>query len=106
MDKYLVFESKEQAERVIPLNQIKKIRIGKLEICMANTRKGFLAFEKNCPHLSEDLSKGKINPQGEVVCPWHTFRFDLQTGDECENRCDELLTYHTDWENEQLFVIV
>lgn len=106
MDKVLVFESKEQAERVILLNQIRKIRIGKLEICLANTRKGFVAFEKECPHLGDDLSKGKINPDGEVVCPWHSYRFDLVTGDENKNRCDSLAIYHTDWENEQLYVFV
>lgn len=106
MDKVLVFESKEQAERVIPLNEIRKIRIDKLEICLVNTRKGFVAFEKECPHLGDDLSKGKINPDGEVVCPWHSYRFNLSTGDENENRCDSLIIYRTDWENEQLYVFV
>lgn len=106
MDKYLVFESKEQAEQVIPLNQIKKIRIGKLELCLANTSKGYVAFEKYCPHLGEDLSKGKINPQNEVVCPWHTYRFSLISGEECENRCEGLRTYRTDWESEQLYVFL
>lgn len=106
MDKVLVFESKEQAESVIPLNQIKKVRIGKLELCLANTSKGFKAFEKECPHLGDDLSKAKINPACEVVCPWHSYRFDLVTGDENKSRCDSLKIYHTDWENEQLYVFV
>lgn len=106
MDKYLVFESKEQAERVIPLNQIKKIRIGKLELCLAKTHQGFKAFEKNCPHLGDDLSKGKINPMGEVVCPWHSYRFNLTSGEECENRCAELKTYRVEWEEEGLVVFV
>ncbi|WP_422360906.1 Rieske (2Fe-2S) protein [Reichenbachiella sp.] len=104
MDKYLVFESKEQAESVILLNQIKKIRIGKLEICLANTRIGFVAFEKECPHLGDDLSKGKINPMGEVVCPWHSYKFSLETGEECESRCRGLRIYQVAWEGEQLFV--
>lgn len=106
MDKYLVFESKEQAERTIPLNQIKKIRIDKQELCLAHTRNGFVAFEKSCPHLGEDLSKGKINSIGEVICPWHSYRFDLTLGDECENRCDGLQTFRTYWEGEQLYVFV
>ncbi|WP_420580503.1 Rieske (2Fe-2S) protein [Reichenbachiella sp.] len=104
MDKVLVFESKEQAESVIPLNQIKRIRISKLEICLANTRTGFVAFEKECPHLGDDLSKGKINPMGEVVCPWHSYRFNLTSGEECENRCGGLGIYQVAWEGEQLFV--
>ncbi|WP_456459926.1 Rieske (2Fe-2S) protein [Reichenbachiella sp.] len=106
MDKVLVFESKEQAERVIPLNEIRKIRIDKLEICLANTRKGFVAFEKECPHLGDDLSKGKINLDGELVCPWHSYRFSLTSGEECENRCGGLKTYPVGWEGEQLFVFV
>ncbi|MEO9803621.1 MAG: Rieske 2Fe-2S domain-containing protein [Reichenbachiella sp.] len=104
MDKYLVFESKEQAEKVIPLNQIKKIRLNQMVLCLANTGQGFIAFENKCPHLGEDLSRGTINSSGEVICPWHSYRFNLGTGEECENRCKMLRTFRTDWESGQLFI--
>ncbi|UXX80403.1 Rieske 2Fe-2S domain-containing protein [Reichenbachiella carrageenanivorans] len=104
MNKYLVFESKAQAQQVIPLHKIKKIRIENQELCLAHTPKGFMAFAKNCPHLGEDLSKGKINPFGEVVCPWHSYRFSLASGEECENRWKTLKTYRAEWQGECLYV--
>jgi nitrite reductase/ring-hydroxylating ferredoxin subunit len=36
--------------------------------------------------LGESLSKGKVNYLGEVVCPWHSYRYDLSTGEECAGR--------------------
>lgn len=104
MDKYLVFETKEQAEKAIPLNQIKKIRIDQLILCLAHTPNGFVAFERECPHLGDDLSRGMINSSFEIVCPWHSYRFDLNTGEENENRCKPLKRYPITWENHQLFV--
>lgn len=106
MEKYLVFDSKEQAEKTIPLNQIKKIRLDHQIVCLAHTQKGFRAFEKNCPHLGDDLSRGTLNPFGEVVCPWHSYRFDLYTGEECENRCKTLKVFRTDWESGQLYIFL
>lgn len=106
MKKYLVFETKEQAERSIPVNQIKKIRIDQFHFCLANTVKGFRAFEIDCPHLGDDLSRGTLNPIGEVICPWHSYRFDLLSGEESENRCKTLKVFRTDWESGQLFVFL
>lgn len=106
MDKYLVFESKEQAEKAIPLNQIKKIRIDKRLLCMAHTLQGFVAFDKNCPHLGDDLSRGTLNNSDEIVCPWHSYRFSLHTGEESEKQCGTLQIFRTDWESGQLFIFL
>ncbi|MEO9966079.1 MAG: Rieske 2Fe-2S domain-containing protein [Reichenbachiella sp.] len=106
MNKYLVFETKEQAEATIPLNRIKKIRLDNRLYCLARNIEGFRVFEKSCPHLGEDLSKGNLNPAGEIVCPWHSFRFSLFSGDESQKRCRSLNIYRTEWENGQLFVWV
>jgi nitrite reductase (NADH) small subunit len=32
-----------------------------------------------CPHEGGPLGEGTIE-EGRVVCPWHAFAFDLQTG--------------------------
>jgi len=38
-----------------------------------------VAFENRCPHVDGPIGLGKI--AGAVVtCPWHFFRFDLETG--------------------------
>ncbi|MBI1389235.1 MAG: Rieske 2Fe-2S domain-containing protein [bacterium] len=40
----------------------------------------YFAFEDFCPHSGAPLSEGCIE-DGEVVCPWHGARFQVQSGD-------------------------
>ena len=53
-----------------------------------------MAFESRCPHMQAPLKSGRV-VDGEVVCPWHFFRFDTQTGDTiaCPNSEMRLATY-------------
>ena len=37
------------------------------------------AFENRCPHVNGPIGLGKIVGT-EVTCPWHFFRFDIETG--------------------------
>lgn len=38
-----------------------------------------VVIDNACPHASGNLSGGEIDGE-EVVCPWHYWRFDLNTG--------------------------
>lgn len=38
-----------------------------------------VAFENRCPHVNGPIGLGKIAGT-TVICPWHFFRFDLDTG--------------------------
>lgn len=51
-----------------------------LPIIVANVAGEFFAIEANCPHRSAPLIQGKL--WGTVIeCPWHHYRYDLQTGE-------------------------
>ncbi|UXP33479.1 Rieske 2Fe-2S domain-containing protein [Reichenbachiella agarivorans] len=104
MTKVLIFDSKDLAEKTIGLNKIIKVRIDNLEICLTRTRTDYFGFESSCPHMSDDLVKGRINPDQEVVCPWHDYRFNLRSGEEAQSRCRDLKRYELSWDNDQLFV--
>lgn len=41
--------------------------------------KEIVAFANRCPHMSAPLRYGRV-VNGEVICPWHFFRFDTETG--------------------------
>lgn len=106
MTKCHVFHTRQEAESIIPLNTIRKIQIEDRQYCLANTSQGFIAFEKECPHLRDDLSKGTLNTTPEVVCPWHSYRFNLITGDEHANRCGSLKIFQTEWDADGLHIYV
>ena len=38
-----------------------------------------VAFENRCPHVNGPIGLGKIAGNA-VTCPWHFFRFDVETG--------------------------
>lgn len=38
-----------------------------------------VAFENRCPHVDGPIGRGRI-AGAAVTCPWHFFRFDLETG--------------------------
>ena len=38
------------------------------------------AVSSRCRHQLADLSKGSLDSEGCLVCPWHGSRYDLDTG--------------------------
>jgi nitrite reductase/ring-hydroxylating ferredoxin subunit len=73
-------------------------------ICLVLIKGELLAVENKCPHNGESLSKGTINYLGEVVCPWHGYRFNLKNGREGNERCRDLEVYPTKENVEGVFV--
>lgn len=41
---------------------------------------GIVAFNSRCPHMNGPLAYGRV-VDGQVICPWHFFRFDIVTGE-------------------------
>jgi len=83
---YKIFDSLEAAESRVALNHTVRISIQNFKICLAHTPQGWFALEDTCPHMGESLSKGKINYLNEITCPWHSYRYNLKSGIECEGR--------------------
>lgn len=48
-------------------------------ICLARLNGELLAVDNWCPHRRGPLGEGWIEGQA-VVCPWHSWAFDLKTG--------------------------
>lgn len=53
-------------------------------ICVARVRGRLAALHNECPHHGAPLSEGTIEG-GRVVCPWHGWSFDPETGAELRN---------------------
>ncbi len=58
---------------------MKKLDIQGREILLARVDDNYYAANNRCPHMSGDLSRGKL--EGTVVtCPRHSSQFDLRDG--------------------------
>ncbi|HEY1985902.1 MAG TPA: Rieske (2Fe-2S) protein [Terracidiphilus sp.] len=47
--------------------------------CVANLNGTISVLDGVCPHEGGPLGEGSLE-EGRVVCPWHSYAFDLQTG--------------------------
>jgi 3-phenylpropionate/trans-cinnamate dioxygenase ferredoxin subunit len=93
MEWFKIFTSDSEArQRMIP-DQPQLVIISNVRICLVLHDNTFFAVQDACTHNSESLSKGKINFLGEVICPWHGYRFELKSGRACDSDCRDLKTY-------------
>lgn len=99
-----IFNSAAEGQAVIPSGSSRQVIIGELKLCMSNFDNSFKACENFCPHNGEELHKGMVNYLGEIICPWHNYRFDLSTGAESSGRCRDLELYPTKITEEGVFV--
>ena len=52
---------------------------GVLRLALFNDRGSFYAIDDVCPHQGASLGEGLLH-DGRVICPWHSWVFDLTTG--------------------------
>jgi NAD(P)H-dependent nitrite reductase small subunit len=76
----------------LPVGRVKSVRIGDETIALYHTAKGFFASESRCPHRGGPLAEGDVIGD-EIVCPWHLWGFNLETG-LCPGNADICITMH------------
>jgi len=61
------------------------------------------AISNICPHKMGPISEG-IFEDGAIECPWHGFRFDVDSGVSVKERCPSLRIYQTKIEKGHMFI--
>ena len=54
--------------------------VGSRALCVANVNGSICVLDGTCPHEGGPLGEGSIE-EGRVVCPWHSYAFDVHTGE-------------------------
>ncbi len=75
-----MFSSAEKAAEVLPLNKPVKVDMDSDILLLVRTNTGFFAFEEFCPHAKAPLIEGWADEQNCFICPYHRYKFDLETG--------------------------
>lgn len=91
--------------RVAPGRPQQLIAEGK-KICLVLREQQLLAVSDRCTHNGESLSKGTVNFLGEVICPWHGYRFQLTTGRESDERSADLETFPIKVETDGVYILI
>ena len=63
----------------LPLQEGRAVKVGDLELAVFNLGNRILAVENACPHQGGPLCDGIVSGN-KVVCPLHSWKFDLDTG--------------------------
>jgi nitrite reductase (NADH) small subunit len=63
----------------LPQGRVKAVIAGDRKIALCHTARGIHATDNTCPHRGGPLSEGDIIGN-EIVCPWHLWGFDVETG--------------------------
>lgn len=74
--------------RWVPVAQVSEIPPGEGRTVQAEDRYlalfnesgEFLAIDDTCPHQGASLGEGTLH-EGRVICPWHSWIFELRTGE-------------------------
>jgi len=85
-----IFPSEAAAIAALTPGVPRRVIIGNIRICLSRLPTGYYAVQDACSHNGESLSRGKINHLGEIVCPWHGYRFSLQSGRACDSSSPDL----------------
>ena len=68
----------------IPPGTGRTVEVQGVWIALFNIDGSFYAVDNTCPHAGGPLGEGHL--EGHIVeCPWHGWRFDVQTGARPEN---------------------
>ena len=63
----------------VPPGRGKTVRAGDRELALFNDGGEFFAVDDTCPHQGASLGEGMLH-EGRVICPWHSWIFELRTG--------------------------
>ena len=61
-------------------NNIAVIDVTDKKMCVGKYKDSLFAFAYRCPHAGAPLSDGFIDVLGNIVCPFHHYRYDLKNG--------------------------
>ena len=82
----------------LPLGSLKNITAGGKEILVANVKGNYYAINNVCNHAGAELHEGAILNDNELVCPWHSAKWNIETG--------ELIWFPQKLKNQESYQIV
>jgi len=93
------------ASELPPLGGMKAFRGNGHEICVAQTDDGLHAVDNHCPHQSAPLSEGQLEC-GQIVCPYHGWRFNIATGEPEIAGDPHLICYEIRQYDNEVFILL
>jgi len=91
-----------QSELPLP-NEAREFACATKPVCIANVNGTYTAMDGICLHRGGPLGQGVIQG-GKVVCPWHGWEWDPQTGAASQNPSMKIAIYPLKIENGDVLI--
>ncbi|MFD1256697.1 Rieske (2Fe-2S) protein [Mucilaginibacter terrae] len=97
------YKAADNAEVSTPF--LKKVIAGGKSLCLVHADGKLFATSATCPHAGADLSKGRCE-NGKLICPFHRYQYDLETGRGAPGQNDYVRTYPVEVREDGVYVKV
>ena len=91
-------------EAALDRSRIYEVRLGSKRALVRYWNGAWIAHAARCPHALGPLDTAEPAADGTIACPWHGYRFDLETGTEARHRCGKLALFEITENEGKLFV--
>jgi len=82
---------------------LRKVIIKGKALCIVGDNNAIYAVAAKCPHAGADLSNGWCD-RGQLVCPFHRYSYDLQTGKGAQGQNDFIETFPVEIREDGVYV--
>lgn len=86
-----------------PTNEAREFPCGNKTICIANVNGTYSAMDNICLHRGGPLGLGMIEG-GKVICPWHGWAWDPQTGQASQDSRAKVAVYSLKIEGDNVLI--
>lgn len=80
------------------------VHANKKKLTLARHNGNLFAFAHKCPHANGIMADGYINAAGQVTCPLHRYRFNMQNGRNTSGEGYFLKTYPVETRADGIYV--
>lgn len=78
--------------------------INEKKVCLALFNDTLSSFSAKCPHAGGNLNNGYLDATGNIVCPLHGYKFNIQSGRNSSGEGYYLKTYHIESRLDGIFI--
>lgn len=87
----------------VPDDMPMRVEIQGQGVLICRSEDAIFAVDEICPHKRRSMAYGIVF-EGDLICPWHGYAFNLETGRCDQRRCEPATVYEVQIVDEQVYV--
>ncbi len=85
---------------------MKEVQVSGKELCIARIKGALKACAAKCPHAGARMAQGYVDVLGNIVCPLHRYKFELERGRNVSGEGYYLKTYRVEEREDGVYILL